>query len=98
MAVNLQPLGDRVVVQAVEREEVTASGIVLPDTAREKPQEAVVIAVGPGRVDDNGKRQPMEVKIDDRVLFAKYSGTEVKLDGEDYLILRESDVLAVVKK
>jgi chaperonin GroES len=98
MAQNLQPLGDRVVLKAVEREEMTASGIVLPDTAKEKPQEAVVIAVGPGRVDDNGKRQPMEVKIDDRVLYAKYSGTEVKLDGEDLLILRESDILAVVKK
>jgi chaperonin GroES len=98
MAQNLQPLGDRVVVKAVEREEMTASGIVLPDTAKEKPQEAIVIAVGPGRVDDNGKRQPMEVKLDDRVLYAKYSGTEVKLDGEDLLILRESDILAVVKK
>ena len=98
MAQNLQPLGDRVVLKAVEREEMTASGIVLPDTAKEKPQEAVVIAVGPGRVDDNGKRQPMEVKLDDRVLYAKYSGTEVKLDGEDLLILRESDILAVVKK
>jgi len=98
MAQNLQPLGDRVVLKAVEREEMTASGIVLPDTAKEKPQEAIVIAVGPGRVDDNGKRQPMEVKLDDRVLYAKYSGTEVKLDGEDLLILRESDILAVVKK
>ena len=95
---NLQPVGDRVVVKPVEREEVTASGIVLPDTAKEKPQEAVVIAVGPGRVDDNGKRLPMEVKVDDHVLYAKYSGTEVKLDGDEYLILRESDILAVVAR
>ena len=94
--VAIKPLEDRIVVQANEAETTTASGIVIPDTAKEKPQEAVVIAVGPGRVDDNGKRQPMEVKLDDHVLFAKYSGTEFKFDQDEYLILRESDILAVV--
>ena len=93
---NLKPLGDRVVVKALEREEVTKSGIYLPDTAKEKPQEGRVEAVGPGRILDNGERSKMELKEGDRVLFAKYAGTEFKLDGEDLLILRESDVLAVI--
>jgi chaperonin GroES len=93
---SLRPLGDRVVVKAIEREEVTSSGIYLPDTAKEKPQEGRVQAVGPGRLLDSGERAPMELKEGDRVLFAKYAGTEFKLDGEDLLILRESDILAVV--
>ena len=93
---NLKPLGDRVVVKALEREEVTKSGIYLPDTAKEKPQEGRVEAVGPGRILDNGERSKMELKECDRVLFAKYAGTEFKLDGEDLLILRESDILAVI--
>jgi chaperonin GroES len=94
----LNPLGDRIVVKAISAEEKTKGGIVLPDTAKEKPQEGEVIAVGPGRVLDNGQRLAPEVKVGDRVIYAKYGGTEVKLDGEEYLILRESDVLAVVEK
>ena len=93
---NLRPLGDRVVVKAIEREEMTSSGLYLPDTAKEKPQEGRVIAAGPGRLMDSGERSPMELKEGDRVIFAKYAGTEFKLDGEDLLILRESDILAVV--
>ncbi len=95
-ATKLAPLGDRVVVRARQKEEVTKSGIVLPDTAREKPQEGEVIAVGPGRVLDNGRRVDMELKVGQIVLYAKYAGTEFKLDDEEYLILREPDVLAVV--
>jgi chaperonin GroES len=93
-ATKIVPMGDRVVVKALEREEVTKSGIVLPDTAKEKPQEGEVIAVGPGRMTDDGKRIALELKQGDKVIFAKYAGTEVKLDDEEYLILRESDVLA----
>lgn len=93
----LKPLGDRVVIELVETEEKTASGIVLPDTAKEKPQEGRVIAVGPGRVTDKGERIPVEVKEGDKVIYSKYSGTEVKHDGKEYLILRESDILAVVE-
>jgi chaperonin GroES len=93
---SLKPLGDRVVVKALERDEVTKSGIYLPDTAKEKPQEGRVEAVGPGRVLDNGERSHMDLKEGDRVLFAKYAGTEFKLDGEDLLILRETDILAVI--
>ncbi|TAK27721.1 MAG: co-chaperone GroES [Chloroflexota bacterium] len=96
MASNLRPLGDRIVVRAEAKEEVTRSGIVLPDTAKEKPQEGTIVAVGPGRVLDNGQRLAMEVKEGDKVLYAKYAGTEVKVDGEELLILRESDVLAIV--
>ena len=96
MATSLKPLGDRVIVKAREKEEMTKSGIVLPDTASEKPQEGSVLAVGPGRILDNGKRVEMDVKTGDKVLFAKYAGTEVKLDGEDYLVIREADLLAVV--
>jgi len=91
----VKPLADRVVVKVLSGEEKTKGGIVLPDTAKEKPQEAEVIAVGPGRVLDNGQRVVPEVKVGDRVIFAKYGGTEVKLEGEEYLILRESDILAV---
>jgi chaperonin GroES len=95
---TVQPLADRVVVRANERDEMTASGIVLPDTAKEKPQEGTVLAVGPGRLNDKGERVKPEVKKGDVVLYAKYAGTEVKIDGEDLLILKESDVLAVVGK
>ncbi len=91
----VKPLADRVVVKVLSGEEKTKGGIVLPDTAKEKPQEGEVIAVGPGRVLDNGQRVVPELKVGDRVIFAKYSGTEVKIEGEDYLILRESDILAV---
>ncbi len=96
MATGLRPLGDRVVVKPLSREEVTKSGIVLPDTAKEKPQEGSVIAVGPGRVLDNGQRVAMELKTGDRVLFAKYAGTEFKREEEELLILSEKDILAVV--
>ena len=95
---KVRPLGDRVVVKPIEREEVTKSGIVLPDTAKEKPQEGEVLAIGPGRVNDDGKRLPMDVKAGDRVLFAKYAGTELKLDDEELLILSEKDILAVVNE
>lgn len=93
----LKPLQDKVIVQKLEPEEKTSGGIVLPDTAKEKPQEGKVIAVGPGLVDDKGQRKPIDVKEGEHVLFAKYSGTEVKLDGEEYLILSERDILAVIK-
>lgn len=94
---KLVPLGDRVVVKAVEQEERTKGGIVLPDTAKEKPQEGEVLAVGSGRLLDSGERVPLEVQVGDRVVFSKYGGTEIKLEGEEYIILRESDILAVVK-
>jgi len=93
----IKPLGDRVVVKALEREERTKSGIVLPDTAKEKPQEGKVIAVGTGKVLDNGTKVPLEVKEGDKVIFSKYAGTEVKIDGVEYLILSERDVLAIVE-
>lgn len=96
MSISLRPLGDRVVVRPKKKDEKTASGIVLPDTASDRPQEGSVLSVGPGRVLDNGKRVPMEVEQDDTVLFAKYAGAEVKLDGEDYMVIRESDLLAVI--
>ena len=95
-AVKLQPLGDRVVVQPAEREETTKSGIVIPDTAKEKPQRGTIIAVGDGRRDEDGKRIPMDVTAGNEVLFAKYSGTEFKLEDEDLLILSEKDILAIV--
>ena len=95
-AVNIRPLGDRVVIRPASKEEVTLSGVILPDTAKEKPQKGTIIAVGPGRVLDNGTRQAVEVKEGDSVLFAKYAGTEVKVDGEDLLILGEKDILAIV--
>ena len=95
-ATKLVPLGDRVVIKPQPREEMTKSGIVLPDTAKEKPQEGTVLAVGPGRILDDGKREPMEVKEGQRVLYAKYAGTEFKEDGEDRLILSQKDILAIV--
>ena len=93
---NLKPLADRVVVRKLEAEEKTAGGIVLPDTAKEKPQQGEVLAVGPGKLDEKGTRHPMEVKVGDKILFAKYSGTEVKIEGVEYTILFERDILAVV--
>jgi chaperonin GroES len=97
-AVKLEPLGDRVVVQPSGREETTKSGIVIPDTAKEKPQRGTVIAVGAGRRDDDGDRIPMDVEVGDLVLFAKYAGTEFKYEDEDYLILSEKDILAKVQE
>jgi len=94
MAVKMQPLGDRLVVKPIEGEEVTKGGIVLPDTAKEKPQEGKVLAVGPGRLSEDGKRIAMEVKVGDVVLYVKYGGTEVKIEGEELMVLRESDILA----
>jgi chaperonin GroES len=96
--VNLKPLGDRVVVQHVEQDEKTSGGVFLPDTAKEKPQEGVVRAVGTGRVLDNGTTLPMSVKPGDRVIYSKYSGSEIKIDGQEYLIVSEKDVLAIVDK
>jgi len=96
MSISIKPLGDRVVVEPLEQEEMTSGGIVLPETAKEKPQKGKVLATGPGGRDDDGKRIPMDVKEGDTVLFAKYSGTEIKLDGNKVLILRESDLLAIV--
>ncbi len=96
MASKLRPLGDRVIVKPKPKEDMTRSGIVLPDTAGEKPQEGSVLAVGPGRLLESGQRVATEVKEGDAVLFTKYGGTEVKLDGEDYLVIRESDLLAIV--
>jgi chaperonin GroES len=95
---NLRPLGDRLVVEPLEKEEKTASGIILPETAKEKPQEGTVLAAGPGRTDDDGKRIAMDVKAGDVVLYAKYGGTEVKIDDRKLLILKESDILAIVEK
>ncbi|GAP11527.1 co-chaperonin GroES [Bellilinea caldifistulae] len=97
MSVNLKPLGSRVVVEPIEQEEVTAGGIVLPETAKEKPQKGVILSVGPGDRDEDGKRIPMDVKEGDTVLFAKYAGTEIKVEGKKLLILRESDLLAIVE-
>jgi len=94
MALKLQPLGDRLVVKPIEREEVTKGGIVLPDTAKEKPQEGEVLAVGPGRLSEDGKRIAMDVKVGDIVIYAKYGGIEIKVDDEELLILREGDILA----
>ncbi|HLV04624.1 MAG TPA: co-chaperone GroES [Actinomycetaceae bacterium] len=98
MSVSIKPLEDRVVVQTLEAEQTTASGLVIPDTAQEKPQEGSVVAVGPGRVDDNGNRVPLDVKVGDVVIYSKYGGTEVKYGGEEYLILSSRDILAVVEK
>jgi len=93
---SIRPVGDRVVVKPAPKEEVTKSGILIPDTAKEKPQEGIVIAVGSGRLLDNGERAAIDVHEGERVLFAKYGGTEFKLDGEEYLVLKESDILAIV--
>ena len=94
MAAKLEPLADRLVVKPIEKEEMTKSGIVLPDTARERPQEGEVIAVGPGRLSEDGKRIAMDIKVGDRVIYAKYGGTEIKIEDEELVILRESDILA----
>ncbi len=94
--VNITPLGDRVVIRPAQREEVTASGVILPDTAKEKPQRGTILAVGPGKVGDNGQRTALEVTEGSEVLYAKYAGTEVKVDGEDLLIVSEKDILAIV--
>ncbi|MBZ0270268.1 co-chaperone GroES [bacterium] len=93
---NIKPLGDRVLIKALDAEEVSKSGIIIPDTAKERPSEGKIVAVGPGRLTDKGDRVSPEVKKGDKVLYGKYSGTEVKLDGDDYLILRETDILAVL--
>ena len=95
---KIRPLNDRVLVKRLEEEEKTKGGIIIPDSAKEKPAEGEVVAVGPGRLDDKGKRVPVELKVGDRVLFSKYGGTDVKLDGQDYLIMREDDILGVVVK
>jgi chaperonin GroES len=94
---KLKPLGGRVIVEPIEQEEMTAGGIILPETAKEKPQEGKILAAGPGDRDEDGERIPMEVQVGDKVLYAKYSGTEVKVEGKKLLILRESDILAVVE-
>jgi chaperonin GroES len=96
-ATKLRPLGDRVVIQPTPREEMTKSGIVLPDTAKEKPQEGKIIAAGPGRLTDEGTREPMDVKEGDTVLYAKYAGTEFKVEGEELLIVSQKDILAIVE-
>lgn len=96
--VELKPLGDRVVVEAVEQAQQSAGGVILPDTAKEKPQEGIVIFVGPGRRTDKGDVIPMDLKVDDRIIYSKYSGSEIKLDGKEYLIVSEKDVLAIVKR
>ena len=95
---KIRPLQDRVIVKRVEEEEKTKGGIIIPDTAKEKPQEGQIIAVGPGKVTDDGKKIPMEVKTGDRVLFGKYSGSEIKMDGEEHLIMREDDILGIIEK
>ncbi|MFN8097258.1 MAG: co-chaperone GroES [Dermatophilaceae bacterium] len=97
MSVSIKPLEDRIVIKSLEAEQTTASGLVIPDTAKEKPQQGEVLAVGPGRIDDNGNRVPLDVKVGDRVIFSKYGGTEIKHAGEEYLILSARDVLAVVE-
>ncbi len=96
--VKFTPLGERLIVKPLEEEQTTSSGIILPDTAKEKPQEGEVVAVGPGRVTDDGARVPMEVETGDRIIYSKYAGTEYKDEGQEYLILRESDVLAKVNR
>ena len=97
MSLSLKPLGDRVVVKPIEQDEMTTGGIMLPDTAKEKPQKGEILAVGPGGRSDTGERVEMDVKVGDTVLYAKYAGTEIKLDGEKVLVLRESDILAIVE-
>jgi chaperonin GroES len=98
MTLKLKPLGDRVVVEPIEQEDVTAGGIVLPETAKEKPQKGLILAIGPGARDDSGKRIVLDVAVNDTVLFAKYAGTEIKIESKKYLILRESDILAILDK
>ncbi len=96
MSVSIKPLEDRIVVKSLEAEQTTASGLVIPDTAKEKPQEGEVLAVGPGRIDDKGNRVPLDISVGDRVIYSKYGGTEVKHKGDEYLILSARDILAVV--
>ena len=96
--IGVKPLADRVLIKRIEEEEVKKGGIIIPDTAKEKPQKGEVIAIGPGRLDENGKRIPMEVKEGDKVLFSKYAGTEVKIGEEEYLIMREDDILAIIEE
>ena len=98
MSVSIKPLEDRIVVRPMAAEQVTSSGLVIPDTAQEKPQEAEVIAVGPGRIDDKGNRVPLDVAVGDKVIFSKYGGTELKYEGVEYLVLSARDVLAVVER
>jgi len=98
VSVTIKPLEDRIVVRTLEAEETTASGLVIPDTAKEKPQEGEVLSVGPGRIDDSGNRVPLDINVGDTIIFSKYGGTEVKYSGEEYLILSARDVLAVVDK
>ena len=98
VSVTIKPLEDRILVQPLEAEQTTKSGLVIPDTAKEKPQEGKVLATGPGRIDDNGNRVPLDVAVDDVVIFSKYGGTEVKYDGQDLLLLNARDILAVVTK
>jgi chaperonin GroES len=96
MAVKLKPIGDRVLVRPDKEAEVKKGGIIIPDTAKEKPQEGKIVALGTGKTDDNGKKVPFEVKVGDRVVFSKYGGTEIKVDGEEHVILREEDILGVI--
>ncbi len=96
MAINVRPLGDRVLVQAIEEQETKKGGIIIPDTAKEKPQEGKVVALGTGKLDDNGKKVEFTVKSGDKVLISKYGGTEIKVDGESYLIMREDDILGII--
>ena len=96
MSVAIKPLEDRIVIQQLAAEQVTASGIVIPDSAKEKPQEGEVVAIGPGRIDDNGNRVPLDVNVGDIVIYSRYGGTEVKVDGEDLLIINETDILGIV--
>ncbi len=98
MSVAIKPLEDRIVIQQLEAEQVTTSGIIIPDSAKEKPQEGTVVSVGPGRVDDNGNRVPIDVAIGDVVLYSRYGGTEVKYDGVEYLVLSARDILAIVQR
>ena len=95
---EIRPLSDRILVLRIEEEGKTSGGIIIPDTAKEKPQEGKVVAVGPGKLDDDGKRIPLEVKKEDRVLFGKYTGTEIKIDGVEHIIMREDDILGIIKK
>jgi len=96
--VKIRPLQDRVIVQRIEEEERTKGGLIIPDTAKEKPQEGKIVAVGKGKLNEDGKVTPMDVKVNDRVLFGKYSGTEINIDGEEHLIMREEDILGVIEK
>jgi len=96
VSVSIKPLEDRIVIKQIEAEQTTASGLVIPDTAKEKPQEGEVVSVGPGRIDDNGNRVPLDIAVGDRVIYSKYDGTEIKFEGTEYLVLSARDVLAVV--